>query len=143
MYYKNVLEDPSSSRLVDLNRTPPSELALEGTLAASVLAAMYSRPIEFDGATKTIDLFKERPRTMFSDQVSSLQSFGLTPADTEHAFFLKCYMQFPADASFCQNGTLDNTLSIVSLPAWRISPPQSIGSSKKSPKNLLRPEIHP
>lgn len=46
-YYEDVLEDPSSTRsLIDREKNPPSEIAIEGTLV--VPKTMISRPVEFN-----------------------------------------------------------------------------------------------
>lgn len=123
-YFRDVLEGSSSTcALLDLEKTPPSEIALEGTLV--VLKTMYSRPIELAGATKVIDLFQSRPVTRFSDHVPTLQSIGLTTDNPEHAFFTKCYMQFPVDPSFCPNNILDQTSSVISLAPGPAFPPKA------------------
>jgi hypothetical protein len=114
-YDKTVFENPSNTNaLVNLNVTPPSELAVEGALV--ILSTMYVRPVEFEGATNVIDFFTDRPSSKFSDQMATLTSLGLTVDHPEHAFFLRCYMRYPTDPSFCQNRSLDSAASVVTLP---------------------------
>lgn len=68
LYYQDVFEKQSNTRmLVDLNRTPPSEKALEGSLV--ILRTMIAKPVEFKSESKTIDLFEHRPQTRFSKEV--------------------------------------------------------------------------
>lgn len=52
LYYRDVFEGSSSTRslLLDLEKVPPSEIAIEGTLV--VLKTMYAKPIELEGASK-------------------------------------------------------------------------------------------
>lgn len=84
-YYKDVFENRSNTRqTVDLNMPPPSDVALEGSLA--VLNTMMARPLEFSSECKILDLFNHMPQTKFSNDVQSLQSLGLSAANTEHAF---------------------------------------------------------
>jgi hypothetical protein len=133
-YYKNVLENSSSTRvLLDLNSVPPSEIALEGALV--VLTTMYSRPVELAGASQTIDLFNSRPLTRFSDKVPSLSSLGLDITNNEHAFFLQCYMKYPTDPSFCLNEVLDSASSVVSLPPGGAFAPKA-SVLKKTPRRF-------
>jgi hypothetical protein len=59
LHYRGVLEGTLSTRLLlNLNQTPPFEIALEGTLV--ILATMYCTPVELASATNTIDLW-QRP----------------------------------------------------------------------------------
>jgi hypothetical protein len=53
-----------------------------------VLKTMLAKPVEFEGNVKIIDLFHKRPITRFLDQVSPLQSFGITITNPEHAFYV-------------------------------------------------------
>jgi hypothetical protein len=79
-YYQNVLEKSSGTRaLLDLNKTPPLESAIEGTLV--VLATMYGKPIEFAGASKTIDLFNDRPITRVTAPILRVPDEGTLGAE--------------------------------------------------------------
>jgi hypothetical protein len=114
-HYKTVFENPPNTiALVDLNATPPSEPAVEGAIA--ILSTMYVTPVEFEGATRNIDFFTDRPTSKFSDQVASLSSLGVNIHYPEHAFFVRCYMRYPTDPSYCQDGNLDSAASVVTLP---------------------------
>lgn len=135
-YYKDVLEGASSTRaLLDLEKVPPSETAVEGALV--VLKTMFSKPVELEGAKKTIELFSSRLVTRFSDDVPTLQSLGLRKDSHEHAFFLRCYMQYPTDGSFCLNNTLDHSSYVVSLPPGGAFPPKA-SALKKAPRQFRR-----
>jgi hypothetical protein len=133
-YYKNVLENSSSTRaLLDLNAVPPSEIALEGALV--VLTTMYSRPVELAGASQTIDFFNSRSVTKFSNGVPSLRSLGLDMTNKEHVFFLQCYMKYPTDPSFCLNGVLDSASSVVTLPPGGACAPRA-SVLRKTPRRF-------
>jgi hypothetical protein len=135
-YYKDVLEGSSSTRsLLDLEKVPPSEIAVEGTLV--VLKTMYSRPLELRGASKVIDMFAQRPVTRFLDRVPSLQSIGLRADKAQHAFFIKCSMRFPTKKSFCLNGILDTTSSVVSIAPGGAFPPKA-SILRKTPRKFRR-----
>jgi hypothetical protein len=135
-YYKDVLRSSLSTRsLLDLEKMPPSETAIEGTLV--VLKTMFTKPVEFEGASNIIDMFSQRSKTRFSDQVATLQSLGMTSAKTQHALFLRCYMRFPIDPSFCLNGILDNTSSVVSISRGGTFPPKA-SILKKTPRKFRR-----
>jgi hypothetical protein len=55
----------------------------------------------------------------------------------EHAFFLKSYMQFPTDPSFCKDGIFDNSSSVISLPpGGALAPRASV--LKKTPKRFRK-----
>jgi hypothetical protein len=133
-YYKDVFESRSNTRmLVDLNVRPPSEAALEGSL--TVLNMMFAKPFELSTECKIVDLFQERPQTKFSNEVQSLKSLGLSTEHVEHAFFLKSYMQFPTDPSFCKDRIFDNSSSVISLPpGGALAPRASV--LKKTPKRF-------
>jgi hypothetical protein len=88
--------------------------ALKGSLV--VLSTMMARPLKFSSECKVLDLFKQRPQTKFSNDVQSLHSLGLSTKNAEHAFFLRSYMQFLTDPSFCKDGVLDNCSAVISLP---------------------------
>jgi hypothetical protein len=57
--------------------------------------------------------------------VPTLDAIGLSPSNVEHAFFLQCYMKYPADPSFCKDGHLDNSSSVISLPLGGDIPPRA------------------
>jgi hypothetical protein len=120
---------------VNLNNTSPSENALEGTLI--VLRTMFAKPLEFAGEHKRIDLFNAQPQTRFSDEVSPLQSLGLSLDNPEDAFFVKCYMRFPTDPSFCSEGIHNNASAVVGLsPGGAFAPRAS--ALKKTPKKFQK-----
>jgi hypothetical protein len=136
LYYRDVFEGSSSTRsLLNLEKTPPSETAVEGTLV--VFKTMYAKSVEFQGASREIDMFLQRPVTRFSDQVPTLQSLGLTKDNAQHAFFLKCYIRFPTDPSFCLNGVMDTASSVVSISPGGAFPPKA-WILKKTPKRFRR-----
>jgi hypothetical protein len=123
-YYKDVFENSTNTRnMLDLNDILPSEIATEGALV--LLATMDSRPVEFKNASKTIDLFTARPATRFLDQVPTLESIGLSLTNIEHSFFIECYMKYPTKPSVCENGILDNTSPVITLPPEGEIPPRA------------------
>jgi hypothetical protein len=133
-YYKDVFKKRSSTRaLIDLNAVPPSDNAFEGSL--TVLNVMFAKPLEFSNECKTVDLFTDRPQTRFAEEVASLQSLGLSTDNIEHAFFLRSYMQFQTDPSFCKDGILDNSSSMISLPPEGANAPRA-SVLKKTPKRF-------
>lgn len=135
-YYKHVFEDSSNTRaLIDLEKSPPSEIALEGAL--TILSTMAAVPVELADSNKIIDLFHLRPITRFSDQVSTLQDLGLTTENREHAFFLQCYMKYPVDSSFCEKNILDHASAVVSIAPGGAFPPKA-SVLKKTPKRFRR-----
>jgi hypothetical protein len=90
-----------------------------------MLATMFLRPVEIFGATKIIDLFEARPTTRFSDQVQTLDSLGLSMTNTEHAFFIPCYLRYNTDPFFCSNGIFNNTSLVVTIPPGEAVPPRA------------------
>jgi hypothetical protein len=121
--------------LLDLNSIPPSEVALEGTLV--VLKTMLSKPVELSRSTKVVDLYQSRPISKFLEDVPTLQSIGLQSFNVEHAFFLKCYMIYSADPSYCQDGILSNVSSIISLSPGGAFPPRA-SVLKKTPRKFRK-----
>lgn len=92
-YYVDVYSQTSDTRSsLDLERDPPSETAIEGTLV--MLATLYARPIEFSGNTKTIDLLNDRTETKFYKDIPTSSSLGPNISNPEHAFFSDCYLNF-------------------------------------------------
>jgi hypothetical protein len=85
--------------------------------------------------SKIIDFFEARPRSKFADEVATLQSLGLDESNPEHAFFLSCYMRFPTDISCAQNGEIDNSLGVSSLPVGGSFTPRA-SVLKKIPKEF-------
>jgi hypothetical protein len=136
LFYKDVFENQSNTRLlVDLNCTPPSEKTIEGALV--VLKTMFAKPIEFKSEVKTVDLFEECPQTRFSQEVPSLQSLGLSAENIDHAFFIKCYLNFPTDPSFCSDGIHDSASAVASIsPGGAFAPRAS--TLKKTPKKFQK-----
>jgi hypothetical protein len=133
-YYEDAFGQASDTRsLLDLEQTPLSEKALEGALV--MMATLYSRPLEFSGNTKVIDLLNDRPETRFSSNVPTLSSLGLDDSIPEHAFFLECYMKFLADPSFCKDGKADPNSAIVSMPPGGAFPPRA-SVIKKFPRKF-------
>jgi hypothetical protein len=133
-YYKDVFEKRSSTRaLIDLNAALPLDNAIEGSL--TVLNVMFAKPLEFSNECKTVDLFTDRPQTRFAQEVASLQSLGLSTDNIEHAVFLRSYMQFQTDPSFCKDGILDNSSSVISLPPGGANAPRA-SVLKKTPKRF-------
>jgi hypothetical protein len=133
-YYRDIFAKTSDTRgLIDLDASPPSEKAIEGTLV--ILKTMFSRPLEFSGDTKKIDLVYDRPETGFSNAVPTLQSLGFDKSNVEHVFFAKCYMQFQADPTFCTNGKMDSSFTVVSLPPGGSFPPRA-SLVKQMPRKL-------
>jgi hypothetical protein len=77
LFYRDVFEKQSNNRiLIDLNRTPPSEKAMEGAL--TILKTMFTKPVEIMGELRNTNLFENRPETRFSQEVQTLQSLGLS-----------------------------------------------------------------
>lgn len=133
-YYNDVFAQASDTRnLLDLDSAPPSEKALEGTLIT--LATHSAKPLEFSGNTKVIDLINDRPSTRLSNDVANLSVLGLNTINPGHAFFAECYMKFPADPSFCKDGIMDNTSTVVSLPPDGAFPARA-SIIKKIPRNF-------
>lgn len=135
-YYKDVFEKQSNIRpMIDLNRSPLSKIALEGALI--ILKTMHTKPLELSDECETIDLFIDRPQTRFSEDVSTLQSLGISRTNPEHAFFTRCYMQFQTDPSFCSDGNHNNALAVAILsPGGAIAPRAS--ALKKIPKKFRK-----
>jgi hypothetical protein len=136
LYYKDVFENRLNMQMVNItNNTPPSENALEGTLV--VLRTMFAKPLELAGEHKMIDMFNARPQTRFSDEVSPLRSLGLLLDNPEDAFFVKCYMRFSTDPSFCSKGIHNNASAVVGLsPGGAFAPRAS--ALKKTPKKFQK-----
>jgi hypothetical protein len=135
-YYHDMFEKSSNTCLnLDLNAIPPSELATEGALV--VLKTMYASPVEFTGSTKVVDLYNDRPSSRFSEEVPTLQSIGLDLLHPEHAFFVKCYMQYPTDPSYCQDGILSNASSIVTISPGEAFPPRA-SVLKQTPRKFRK-----
>lgn len=133
----NINQAPSLRQQIDLNVTPPSELAMDGALI--ILKTMTSQPVEFtSGQSKVIDFFDGRPHTKFSTEVATLQFLGLEKlTNPEHAFFLSCYMRFRTDASYAENGSIDNSMGLASLPiGGAFSPRASV--VQKIPKQFRK-----
>jgi hypothetical protein len=135
-YYKDTPAELFIARSsIDLNVQPPSDKPLEGAL--TILSTMYAKPVKFSGQTKTIDLALRRPTTRFSAETPSLPELGLDLTNTEHAFFAKSYLQFPAHPSFCPNGILPYNSAVISLPPGGAFPPRA-SILKKTPKQFRK-----
>jgi hypothetical protein len=58
-------------------------------------------------------------------------------SNDEHAFFLKCYMQYPTDLAFCLDEILHNVSSVVSIsPGGEFSPRASV--QKNTPRKFSK-----
>jgi hypothetical protein len=90
-----------------------------------MMATLYSRPLEFSGNTKVVNLFNDRPETKFSTDVHTLRSLGIDASVPEHSLFLECYMKFLVNAFFCKEGKMDANSSIVSMPPRGTFPPRA------------------
>lgn len=121
--------------VMDLNTVPPVESAIEGAL--TILTAMFARPIEFTDQTASLDLFENRPRTSFSENIQKLQSLGLDRSNPEHSFFLSCYMSYHVAPDFCKEGILPEFSGIVSFgPGGSQTPRHSV--LKKLPRKFRK-----
>jgi hypothetical protein len=134
LFYRDVFEKQSNNKiLIDLNRTPPSEKAMDGAL--TILKTMFAKPVEFMGELRNTNLFENRPETRFSQEVQTLQSLGLSAQNMEHAFFIRCYILFPTDPSFCSDGIHDNASTVASLLPGGAFAPRAL-ALKKTPKKF-------
>lgn len=117
------------------NVAQPSEASIEGALV--ILTTMFARPIELAKSVTLTDLVNGRPAFRFASEVPTLSSLGLDLKQPEHAFFAKCYMQFPTDPAFCKDGIPPQNSNVISLPPGSAFPPRA-SILKKMPKNYKK-----